>query len=362
MQNLDRPLFFTFAGLLLFGLGSLYSASSTEAVKLTGDPYHFVVHQLLWAVIGIGVAALVVRVDVHRWEAAALPLFFLCLILLVLVLIPGVGVEVNAAQRWLQVGSFRFQPAEAAKVAMVLLLARTLSRDPARLERFGGGLAPQLGLTAVMVVLVLMERDLGNAVVIALVTLVMLFLGGARLRHLGAIVLACCPLGVLAIAAEPYRIRRVFTYLHPWDDPAGGGWQITQSLMAIGSGGLFGTGVGAGVQKRVFLPAPHTDFIFSVVGEEVGLMGTLLLVSLFLLLVWRGVHIALRAPTPFAQLLAAGTTTMITVQALLNMMVCTGMVPTKGLTLPFFSAGGSALVVDLVAAGFLLATSRWVAE
>lgn len=362
MQNLDRPLFFTVAALLFFGLASLYSASVTTAIRLTGNPNYFFFHQLIWALLGVGVVALFVQLNVHGWEGLAIPIFLLCVVLLVAVLIPGVGVEVKGATRWLQVGPIRFQPAEAAKVAIVLLLARTLSRHPDRLHSFRDGLLPQLGLVGFVVVLILAERDLGNAVVITWVTLVMLFLAGARLRHLGGIVLACLPLVALAIAVEPYRVRRIFTFLHPWRDPTDTGWQITQSLMAIGSGGLTGTGIGDGVQKRYFLPEPHTDFIFSVVGEEAGLIGTLLLLCLFLILAWRGVRIARRAPTPFAQLLAAGATTLITLQALLNMMVCTSMVPNKGLPLPFFSAGGSALVVDLACAGLLLAVSRWVAE
>jgi len=362
MQNLDRPLFLTLAALLLFGLGSLYSASVTVATRLTGDPSYFFFHQLIWALLGIGVVALFIQLNVHGWERLAIPIFLVCLFLLVVILIPGVGVEVKGATRWLQVGPIRFQPAEAAKVAVVLLLARTLSRHPDRLHNFRDGLLPQLCLVGAVVVLVLAERDLGNAVVTAVVALVMFFLAGARLRHLGGIALCGLPLAVLAVVVEPYRVRRILAFLHPWKDATGAGWQITQSLMAIGSGGLFGTGVGAGVQKRYFLPEPHTDFIFSVVGEEAGLIGALLLLLLFLLLAWRGVRIAARAPTPFAQLLAAGATTLITLQALLNMMVCTSMVPTKGLPLPFFSAGGSALVVDMACAGLLLAVSRWVAE
>lgn len=362
MQNLDRPLFVTLAALLLFGLGSLYSASVTVAMRLTGDPNYFFFHQLIWALIGIGVAAVIVQLDVHGWERAAIPIFLLCLALLAVIFIPGVGVEVKGATRWLQVGPIRFQPAEAAKLAVVLLLARTLSRHPDRLHSFLDGLLPQLCVVGLVVVLVLAERDLGNAVVIAAVSLVMLYLGGARLRHLGGIALVCLLVAAVEIAVEPYRIRRILAFLHPWRDPTDTGWQITQSLMAIGSGGLAGTGIGDGVQKRYFLPEPHTDFIFSVVGEETGLIGALALLFLFLLLAWRGVRIARHAPTPFAQLLAAGATTLITLQALLNMMVCTAMVPTKGLPLPLFSAGGSALVVDLACVGLLLAVSRWVAE
>ena len=362
MQNLDRPLFFSLTALLLFGLGSLYSASVTVATRLTGDPNYFFFHQLIWALLGIGVVALFVQLNVHGWEKLAIPIFLLCVALLVAILIPGVGVEVKGATRWLQVGPVRFQPAEAAKVAVVLLLARTLSRHPDRLRSFRDGLLPQLCLVGTVVVLVLAERDLGNAVVTAVVALVMLYLAGARLSHLAGIALCGLPLAALAVAVEPYRVRRILAFLHPWRDPTDSGWQITQSLMAIGSGGLTGTGVGAGVQKRYFLPEPHTDFIFSVVGEEAGLIGSLLLLLLFLLLAWRGVRIARRAPTPFAQLLATGATTLITLQALLNMMVCTAMVPTKGLPLPFFSAGGSALVVDMACVGLLLAVSRWVAE
>jgi len=362
MQNLDRPLFFTLMALLLFGLASLYSASIAPAMRLTGDPSYFIFHQLIWALLGVGVVALFIQLNVHGWERLAVPIFLLCVVLLVVILLPGFGVEVKGATRWLKVGPVRFQPAEAAKMAIVLLLARTLSRHPDRLHSLRDGLLPQLCLVGAVVVLVLAERDLGNAVVIATVALVMLYLGGARLRHLGWIVACSTPFLAWQILVHPYRIRRLFAFLHPWKDRTDAGWQITQSLMAIGSGGLTGTGVGAGVQKRYFLPEPHTDFIFSVVGEEAGLIGALLLLLLFLLLAWRGARIAARAPTPFAQLLAAGATTLITLQALLNMMVCTAMVPTKGLPLPFFSAGGSALVVDMACVGLLLAVSRWVDE
>lgn len=362
MQNLDRPLFFAFAILLALGLAALFSASAPVAGEVVGDPFYYLRHQLLWAGLGIAAGALLVQVDCHRWEAAAVPLYFLCLLLLVLVLVPGFGVESHGAQRWLRLGPLQFQPAEAAKLVVVLLLARTLSRRPERLERFWDGLFPQLCLVGAVAALVAAERDLGNVLVIGALALVMLFLAGARLAHLAAVVAAALPWVAWKVFEEAYRLERVFAFLDPWADPYGSGWQVIQSLVAIGSGGLFGVGLGAGVQKRSYLPEPQTDFIFAVVGEELGLAGTLLVVTLFLFVAWRGVRVALRAPTPFARLLAAGLTTLVTLQALLNMMVCTSLVPTKGLPLPFFSAGGSALVVDLAAAGLILACSRWASR
>jgi len=362
MQDFDRPLFLSIVILTLVGLVMVYSAGAAVGHYRFDEPLHYLSRQAAWLLLGGLLFWLLVRTDYRQWEPLVWPFFVVSLALLVAVLIPGVGVEVNGARRWLRIAGLTVQPSEVVKLAAVALLAHNLPRKGECLRDFRNGLVPQLILVGAPTFLIYHQPDLGNAVVVAAVGLLLLYLAGARVVHLSFLLVTVVPVLAWKIVDTGYRVRRLVAFLDPWADPTDSGWQITQSLMALGSGGVTGTGLADGVQKLYFLPEPHTDFIFSVVGEELGLLGTLAVAACFLLFAWRGLRVAVRAPTPFGQYLAAGIVILITLQALLNMMVCTSLVPTKGLPLPFVSYGGTSLVLNLVAAGVLLNISRWVAE
>jgi cell division protein FtsW len=263
----------------------------------------------------------------------------------------------GGARRWIDLGFVRFQPAEAAKVVLVLYLARSLSLKKERMRIFSVGFLPHLAVTLALVGLVLAERDLGTAVILLVVLFVMLFAGGVKVVYLlGAVVLAI-PIGWKLIAGTPYRMQRITAFLDPWQHRDGIGFQIVESLLGIGNGGWFGQGLGEGKGKLFYLPAAHTDFIAAVIAEEVGLVGMSLLVLLFAVLVWRGFRATVQAPDPFGCHVALGLTTLIGSQALVNLSVVLGLLPTKGLTLPFVSYGGSSLMTMLAAAGMLLSVS-----
>ena len=356
--SIDRVLIA--ATLLLLGVGivMIYSASSVVAMMRYDDAGYFFKRQLLWAVLGVALMVITARVNVWSWQRLALPLLLATALLLALVLVPHVGVEVNGARRWLRLAGFSVQPSELTKLALICYLARYLSTHADRMGDFWRGLVPPLSVSGLLTLLVLVEPDLGTSFVMVSLTFMLLFVGRARLAHLGGLALAALPVLIVLIAASPYRRQRMLAFLNPWDDAQGSGFQIVQSFLAIGSGGAWGLGFGESRQKLFFLPEPHTDFIYSVIGEELGLIGCLIVLALFAIFVWRGLTIARQAESPFLQSLAIGITMMIGLQALLNMAVVTGLLPTKGLTLPLLSYGGSSLAVDLAAIGILLAIGR----
>lgn len=348
-----RLLFVCAVILVLIGVMMVYSASSVIALRKHGGSSYFLLRQLAWLVIGAGLMVFVSRIPYRLWQAAVAPLTLGCLLMLGLVLIPGVGQRINGAQRWIEIGPVTFQPSEFAKLGLVIFLAHYLSKGPNRLGDFARGLLPALAVVGAGVLLILREPDLGTAVSLGLVAFLMLFAGGARLRHLGALVLCMLPLLAYLVVGTEYRWRRLQAFWDPWQDPSGMGFQIIQSFLALGSGGQFGVGLGEGRQKLFYLPHPHTDFIFSVIGEELGLLGTLGVLACFALLVASGVRLAARLEEPFGQFLVLGLTLTIGVGALLNLAVATGLLPTKGLALPFVSYGGSALVANLIGIGLL---------
>ncbi len=354
----DRLLVGVTVMLLIVGVVMVYSASSAVASERYGDAGYFFKRQLLWVACGLTVMAVVSRMNVWSWQRLTVPLLLGVAVLLVLVLIPSIGSAVNGARRWLRVGGFSIQPSELAKLAVVCYLARYLATHGDRVSEFRRGLLPPLLISGVMTALVLREPDLGTAVVIAALTMVLLFVGQARMAHLGGLFFALVPLVSLLILWSPYRRQRLLSFLNPWSDAQASGFQVIQSFLAFGQGGWFGMGLGESRQKLFFLPEPHTDFIYSVIGEEFGLLGSVIVLLLFALFLWRGLVIAYRADGLFVRYLAVGMTAMIGLQALLNVAVVTGSLPTKGLTLPFLSYGGSSLVVDLAAVGILLAISR----
>jgi cell division protein FtsW len=276
----------------------------------------------------------------------------------VLVLVPPLGQSINGTRRWLRLGPLSFQPVELAKFALVLYLASFLRRREAVLGSFCHGFLPVLLVAGAMAGLTVLQPDLGNSLALVLLALALAYLAGGRVTHMAAVAAAALPVVALLIALKPYRWRRMVAFMAPWDDPQGSGFQIIQSFLALGSGGLLGRGLGESRQKLFYLPEPYTDFIFAIIGEELGLMGTAAVVALFAALVWRGLRIGARAPDAFGSYLALGLTIMIATQTLVNVGVVTGALPTKGLPLPFISFGGSALLMTLFSTGVLLNISQ----
>ncbi|MGC4096774.1 MAG: putative lipid II flippase FtsW [Nitrospira sp.] len=322
------------------------------------DSWYFLKRQLAWLTFGLVLLHVVSRIDYVWWKRLALPLLGFITALLVLVLIPSVGVAAKGARRWLHLGPISIQPVEMVKLIAVIYLAAYLAKKEDRLQSFGEGVLPAVAVVGLLSGLVLLEPDLGTIVVIGLVTAGMLFLGGARVSHLLRLVPVALAAVMVLIWLSPYRWQRLIAFLNPEKDPTGAGFQINQSFLAFGRGGLFGVGLGESKQKLFFLPEGHTDFVLALIGEELGLLGTGIIILLFALFAIRGFQIAARARMPFGRYLGIGITTLIGIQALINACVVTGLLPTKGLTLPFVSYGGSSLVMSLVGVGILLSISR----
>lgn len=354
----DGWLFGVAVALLSIGVVMVYSASAIVAADRFNDPYFFLKKQLFWALLGAGCLWLMLRLDYRRLEGWVLPLLALAGGLLVLVLIPPIGQAINGTRRWIRLGPVSFQPAELAKLALVVYLAAFLAKKRDALGDFRQGLLPPLAVAGALAALVLAQPDLGNCLTLMALTFALLFLAGGRVAHLGLVLAPAVPLLALAIWAAPYRLRRITAFVDPWADPRGSGFQIIQSWLAFGNGGLLGQGIGASKQKLFYLPESHTDFIFAIIGEELGFVGAAAIVGLFVVLIWRGLRIGLRAPDPFGAYLALGITVLIATQTLVNLGVVTGMLPTKGLPLPFLSFGGSALLVTMLSTGVLLNISQ----
>jgi cell division protein FtsW len=363
---LDRPLtsYLLVLGsamaLLGLGLPMVLSASSVTSYATTGSSFTLVERQLLWAAIGVPAMLIASRLSVRTWRRLAVPAMALALLLLVLVLVPGIGVEVNGNRNWIDVGGpFRLQPAEAAKLALVLWGAEVLVRKRNRLEEWRELLVPLLPVTAVILALVLGGGDLGTAVVLMAIAAALLFVAGAPLRVFAMLGLVAASLVTYLSISAPHRLDRFDTWLNPsMADPLGSGLQYRHGLYALGSGGWWGLGLGASREKWGRLPEAHTDFIYAVIGEELGLAGTLTVLLLFGVLAYAGVRIALRTTEPFVRLAASGATAWIGTQALVNIGAVLGMLPIAGLPLPLVSYGGAALLITLVAVGMLLSFAR----
>lgn len=354
--------------LLAIGLVMVYSASefvSRNSTKTEADPdgynYFYFRKQLIWVVIGL--VALLLAMRINYWHLSKLAKFgyFAAAFLLVLVLIPHVGVIRNGSQRWIGIGDQVFQPSELAKLAVALFLAKILAEKGKLIENFRRGLLPPLLYTGIVCALVVKEPDLGTAIAIFAIAAVIIFVAGASWKHIIVLGLLAVIAVVVLIFAADYRLDRL-AFINPWADPSGDGFQLIQSFYALGPGGLFGRGLTQSLQKQFYLPEPHTDFILAIIGEELGFIGTSLVVILFGIFVWRGFKIAMSAPDSFATLLAAGLTTMVGLQAIINIAVVTGSVPTKGIPLPLISAGGSSLLFTMAAIGVLLNISKYVRE
>jgi cell division protein FtsW len=354
----DMWLFGVAVMLLSAGVVMVYSASAIVAADRFQDPYFFLKKQLFWALLGSIAMVVAARVDYRKLERLVLPALVIAAVLLVLVLVPPIGQAINGTRRWIRLGFVSFQPAELAKLALVIYLAAFVARRQEALGDVRRGLLPPLLVAGAFAGLVLVQPDLGNCLTLIALTFGLLYLAGSPVRNLGWALAPALPLVAIAVAIAPYRLRRMTAFWDPWSDPRGSGFQIIQSWLAFGNGGLLGQGVGGSRQKLFYLPEAHTDFIFAVVGEELGFLGAAAIVGLFAVLIWRGLRVGLRAPEPFGAYLALGITLLIATQTLVNLGVVTGLLPTKGLPLPFISFGGSALLMTMLSTGVLLNISQ----
>lgn len=350
----DVQLLFPVLFLVGIGIAMVYSASSTLAMGKFGSDYFFVKKQAIFAVLGVVGLVITSHIPYRVYRPLAYPLLAAALAMLIAVRFSPLGSAAGGALRWLSIAGLSFQPSEFARLALVVYLAYSLSKKGAKLNEFAVGFLPHVIVFVVLAGLLMLQPDFGSSVILGAITWIMMFIGGVPLRHLASGLLALGPIAYYMMVSTDYRLRRFTSFLDPWQYPQHEGYQITHSLMAFGSGGLWGSGIGKSYQKLFYLPEPHTDFIFSVIGEELGLWGVLVIVALFLLILWRGTRIARQAADPFGTLLAMGLTAALTLQVNINMAVTLGLLPTKGLTLPFLSYGGTSLFFNLAAVGILI--------
>jgi cell division protein FtsW len=342
----------------LLGLVMVMSASSVVALDEFGSSWYFVVRQAAWAAAGGVALVIIARLDYHRWRRIAGPLLVVSLILLGLVFVPGVGIAANGATRWIGIGAFSFQPAELAKLAVLLWVADLLARRAAYMHNTVATLRPVVVVLAAVATLVMLQPNLGTTIVVAAVAMSLCYVAGSPAAPLAGWTFFGLAAAMGLALAAPYRRARVLTFLDPWADPMDKGYQNIQSLVGVASGGLFGTGLGASRAKWGYLPYAHSDFIFAIIGEELGLVGATVVVGLFVLLGIVGIRVALHAPDRFGLLLAVGVTAWFCVQAFVNIGGVIGILPITGVPLPFVSAGGSSLVFGMAAAGLLLSVAR----
>lgn len=354
----DKWLFASVTGLALFGIVMVYSASAVIAQGENHGQFHYVIKQAVWTLIGFGVMLLATQFDYQRLRNRRL-VYGLLAVTVVMLLAVFAFPRINGAHRWIRFGGFSIQPSEAAKLALAIFLAYFLEKHAGEETSFWKTFLPCLLVLGVLAALILKEPDLGTALMLGIVCFVMCYAAGVRVLHLGLVSLPMLVGLVAMLVFTPFRMRRLVTFLDPWADPLGNGYQVVQSLISIGSGGPHGLGFAQGKQKMFFLPFAHSDFIFAVVGEELGLLGSLVVVGVFAVFLWRGMRAALRAPDRFGMLLGIGLVVGIVAQALFNISVAIALLPAKGIPLPFISYGGSSLVPTLAAAGILLNISQY---
>lgn len=344
--------------LVLAGVVMIYSASIGLSDRAFGSTSLLLRYHLLH--LGVGLIGLIVamRIPVAAWREWIPVGLLICFALLILVLLPGIGYKAGGARRWLHIGFVSVQPTEILKLALIAFVASYLDRKQALVSQFFRGIVPGLAVMGVFLLLALLQPDFGTVVLIALTLLLMIFVGGAKPGHVLVSLLGAFMLGAYLVASQSYRMKRFLTFLDPWQDPQDAGFQIIQSYLAFGNGGVFGVGLGGSRQKMFFLPEAHTDFIFSILAEEMGLLGVLAIMFLFACFIWRGYKASLSAKDDFSRYLAFGITTLFSLQIVLNLAVVMGMMPTKGLPLPFISLGGSSLVLNLFMTGILLNVGR----
>jgi cell division protein FtsW len=353
----DKVLFTATLLLVCASIVMVYSASALVALERYQQPYLFVTRQVMWTVLGLALLAVAMRVDyrTYRNDTFVWALIGLVTLMLIAVLFSA---PINGTRRWFGFGGLGVQPSELAKIACVLFTALILERRMHRIDELSYSLLPIGIVVGVLGGLILLQPDFGTAVSLLLIVVAMVFAAGLNYRYLVGTALVALPAIYVVLVSAPYRRRRLFAFWDPWADPLGDGFQIIQSLIAVGTGGVFGRGLMEGVQKLFYLPEPHTDFIFAVIGEELGLIGATGVLACFCLIAWRGLRISLRAQDSFGSFVALGITSMIVVQAFVNMSVVLGLMPTKGIPLPLVSAGGSSLLISLLGTGVLLNISQ----
>jgi len=353
----DKVLFTATLLLICVSVVMVYSASAVLALERFGQPYLFLTKQALWSVLGLAVLVVAMRVDYRTYKNEA---FIWCLLGAVTLMLVGVlfSAPVNGTRRWFGVGGLGIQPSELAKIACVFFTALMLERRMHRIDELQYSLLPIGLIVGLIVALILLQPDFGTSVSLALVVAVMIFAAGLHYKYFVGLALVSIPAAYIVLMSASYRRRRLLAFWDPWADPLGDGFQIIQSLVAVGTGGVFGRGLMAGVQKLFYLPEPHTDFIYAVISEELGLVGATAILICFCVIAWRGLRIAARAEDTFGSFVALGLTTMIAAQAFINISVVLGLMPTKGIPLPLVSFGGSSLLINLLGMGVLLNISQ----
>lgn len=358
MRNLRRGLLAATSLLILMGVVMIYSTSAIYAEARYGDSMFFLKRHLIYLFFGLLASGWVLSLDpktIRRWVK---PFLGITLLGLVAVMVPGIGHRVSGASRWFRIGWFNFQPSELSQIAVILYLADVLTRKRGEMTSFLHGVLPALVVSGITMGLILIEPDLGTAVALGAVAIMLLFIAGIQKRVLAGLLALALPVMVALIAFKPYRLRRFLAYVNPWADPEGAGFQLIQSLVALGSGGLFGVGLGGSRQKLFYLPAAHTDFIFAVIGEELGLLGATAVILLFGFLAWYGIRLALASSDGFGTFVGLGIVFLFLFEAAVHMAVTMGAIPTKGLPLPFVSYGGTAMVLNMASVALLLNVTR----
>lgn len=357
-KSSDFTLMLTVLILVAVGIIMVFSSSYAYAYFKMNDGYHFLKKEIMWAGLGFLGMILAMNFDYWKYKKMAPYGYIISLILLMLVLTP-LGVKFNGAKRWLRVAGFTIMPGELAKIFGIFFMASRLSRNPEKMKSFIKGVLPNLLIIAIYFGLIILQPNLSTAMTITFIIASMMFVAGMRWSHIASMGIVGAGLVVVMILLKPYRMRRITGFLDPFADPKGSGYQVIQSLLALGSGGVFGVGLGKSVQKYLYIPEPQNDFIFAVIGEELGFVGCLTIIILFLLLIWRGVRIAINAPDLFGCLLATGITAMVGVQVIINIAVATSSMPVTGIPLPFISWGGNSLAIFMSAMGVMLNISRY---
>ncbi|MFH1714682.1 MAG: putative lipid II flippase FtsW [Elusimicrobiota bacterium] len=339
---------------ICIGLLMVFSSSAIMAEKRFGDPFFFLKRQFMWAVIGLFALIAARYINYNIWQKFSVVFLAVSTIMLILVLIPGIGVSVGGARRWLRFSFIGLQPSEFAKFALIAYTASWLDRKQSKIKQTVILYIPKILMFLAILLLIYKEPDLGTTVLIFMIVVSMHFVGGLDIKYLIALFISSIPVLYVAIFSTAYRRRRILTFLDPWKDPQGSGYQIIQSLLALGSGGIMGVGIGASRSKLLYLPDAHTDFIFPIIAEEMGMWGAIAVILLFAMFFWRGVVISLRANDFFGRMLGFGITISIVYQAIINIAVAIALMPTKGMPLPFISFGGSSLVMAMFSVGVLL--------
>jgi cell division protein FtsW len=358
VRNIRINLFTVTIALICVGIVMIYSSSSIYALEQYQDSLFFLKRHLSFMFIGVILMFIFMVVDYRKLRVVARPLLFISIILLVLVLVPGLGREVSGARRWFRFKFLSFQPSELANLALIIYLADFIARKGNTVKTFFKGFIPPIAILGLVSILILLQPDLGTTVALGFVVLTLLFISGSRLSYILPLLLSSFPFLYFLVFSVPYRKARIMAFINPWLDPKGSGFQVIQSQIALGSGGLFGVGLGHSKQKLFYLPAAHTDFIFSIIGEELGLLGTIGIVILFIIFIQQGIKIIKNAPDKFSYFLSLGLVLMISFRAMINIGVSCGILPTKGLPLPFISYGGTSFIFDMISVGILANIAR----